>query len=106
LFWRLRRPFVQLGGSQDAVLQTIKFSADDTWIVVQRHLSSEIAGDDLNEDYRLLRSLLDEAGKESLRVEELAWLNKRDAIKNPQERLEFTNARVASLEDRIHKLRK
>jgi hypothetical protein len=202
---------IQLGGSQDAGPQTIKFSTDDTWIVVQRHLSSgsifsfyrkqahggytedesaedfsdnggidkmatseqvdrssvsfekwtegfgpyafvfswnarlsrrgpdtfmllcrgwrgvydlqkhavvktlepsriltatEIAEDDLNEDYRLLRSLLDEAGKESLRVEELAWLNKRHAIKNPQERLEFTNARVASLEDRIHKLRK
>jgi uncharacterized protein YecT (DUF1311 family) len=68
--------------------------------------ATEIAEDDLNEDYRLLRTLLDEAGKESLRVEELAWLSERDAIKNPQERLEFTNARVASLEDRIHKLRK
>jgi hypothetical protein len=30
----------QLGGSQDAEPQTIEFSADDAWIVVQRHLSS------------------------------------------------------------------
>jgi len=30
----------QLGGSQDAEPQTIDFSVDDAWIVVQRHLSS------------------------------------------------------------------
>lgn len=61
---------------------------------------------DLNETYGKLRSLLDESGKESLRVEELAWLKKRDAIKSPQEKLDFTTARVIELQDRIEKLRK
>jgi len=67
---------------------------------------SQGAEEDLNEAYSQLRSLLDEAGKERLRVEELAWLHKREAIKNPEERLEFTTSRVGELEDRIHKLRK
>jgi len=35
-----------------------------------------------------------------------AWLKKRDAIKSPQEKLEFTTARVIELQDRIEKLRK
>jgi hypothetical protein len=34
------------------------------------------------------------------------YLKSSDAIKNPQERLEFTTARVTELEDRIHKLGK
>jgi uncharacterized protein YecT (DUF1311 family) len=41
---------------------------------------SEEAEEALNEDYRQLRSLLDDAAKERLRVEEVAWLSKRDAI--------------------------
>jgi uncharacterized protein YecT (DUF1311 family) len=61
---------------------------------------------DLNETYGKLRSLLDESGKESLLVEELAWLKKRDAIKSPQEKLDFTTARMIELQDRIEKLRK
>ena len=61
---------------------------------------------DLNETYGKLRSLLDESGKESLLVEELALLKKRDAIKSPQEKLDFTTARVIELQDRIEKLRK
>jgi hypothetical protein len=68
--------------------------------------ASEDAERELNENYRELRSLLDEQSKESLRVEELAWLRKRDAIKNLREKTDFTNARVTELEDRIHKLRK
>jgi uncharacterized protein YecT (DUF1311 family) len=68
--------------------------------------ASEVEEEHPNENYRQLRSLLDKAGKESLRVEELAWLKKRDAIKNPQEKLEFTRARVNDLQDRTEKLRK
>jgi len=60
----------------------------------------------LNDIYRELRSLLDEPGKESLRVEELVWLKKRDEIENPREKTDFTNARCDELGDRIQKLRK
>jgi hypothetical protein len=60
----------------------------------------------LNDIYRGLRSLLDEPGKESLRVEELVWLKKRDEIENPREKTDFTNARCDELGDRIQKLRK
>jgi uncharacterized protein YecT (DUF1311 family) len=66
---------------------------------------SEEAEEALNEDYRQLRSLLDDAAKERLRVEEVAWLSKRDAIKNPQERCDFTNTRVTELENRIQALK-
>jgi hypothetical protein len=68
--------------------------------------ASEAEEEALNANYRQLRNLLDESGKENLRIEELAWLKKRDAIKNQQERLEFTSARVSELEDRMQKLRK
>jgi hypothetical protein len=67
--------------------------------------ASEDAEEALNEDYRQLGSLLDEASKERLRAEELAWLSKRDAIKSPQERCDFTNARVTEFESRIQTLK-
>jgi hypothetical protein len=34
-----------------------------------------------------------------MRVEELAWLKKRDAIRNPQQKLKFTSARVNEVDD-------
>ena len=68
--------------------------------------AAEDAEATLNDIYHKLRSLLDEPAKESLRVEELAWLKKRDEIKDPQEKTDFTNARCDELGDRIQKLRK
>jgi hypothetical protein len=68
--------------------------------------AGEDAGETLNQVYRELRSLVDKQDKESLRLEELASLNKRDAIKSLQEKNVFTNFRVTELEDRIQKLRK
>lgn len=76
------------------------------WDELGNRVASAIAEEKLNEDYRKLRNLLDDPGKESLRLEELAWLNKRDAIKSLQEKNVFTNFRVTELEDRIQKLRK
>ena len=83
-----------------------KHAVIKTLVAARILTASELEEEDLNENYRQLRSLLGEADKESLRVQELAWLEKRDAIKNPQERLEFTTARVNELQDRIEKLRK
>jgi hypothetical protein len=67
---------------------------------------TELTEQELNADYRDLRNLLDAAAKDSLRLEEVEWLKKRDAIKSPQERLEFTMARVGEFEERIAKLKK
>jgi hypothetical protein len=68
--------------------------------------ASETWEEALNEDYRKLRDLLDETGRENLKTEERAWLKKRDSIKSAQERAEFTGARVNELENKISNLKK
>ena len=67
---------------------------------------TELSEQELNTDYRELRDLLDAAVKESLRLEQVEWLKKRDAIKSPQGKVEFTMARVSEIEERIAKLKK
>jgi hypothetical protein len=71
-------------------------------VLTQTQLSEQ----ELNTDYRELRNLLDTAAKESLRLEQVDWLKKRDALKIRQEKVEFTMARVSELEERIAKLKK
>lgn len=67
---------------------------------------TELQEQQLNDNYRELRDLLDPKGKEALRLEELDWLKKRDAIKTSPEKLEFTTTRVDQLQERIEKLKK
>jgi hypothetical protein len=67
---------------------------------------TEVSEQELNTDYRELRDLLDTAAKESLRLEQVEWLKKRDALKSRQEKVEFSMARVSEFEERIAKLKK
>ena len=67
---------------------------------------TDLQEEQLNDNYRELRGLLDPKAKEALRLEELDWLKKRDAIKTSPEKLEFTTARADQLQERIEKLKK
>jgi len=56
---------------------------------------------ELNQVYGELRGLLDAKGRERLKLEEEAWLRKRDAIRNREQRLSFVTERIELLQSRI-----
>jgi hypothetical protein len=58
---------------------------------------------DLNQVYGELRGLLDAKGKERLKIEEEAWLKKRDAIRDPGKKLLFVTERIEALQSRINR---
>jgi uncharacterized protein YecT (DUF1311 family) len=55
---------------------------------------------ELNKVYGALRSKLDAAGKESLKVEELAWLKLREEMPTEDKKLDFTRIRIRELRGR------
>jgi hypothetical protein len=68
-------------------------------------LVDRLAVDDrqLNSTYQELIAVLDAAAVKELRSEQRAWLKKRDAVKDPEERARFIERRVRELLDRVRK---
>jgi Lysozyme inhibitor LprI len=62
---------------------------------------SDLSDQDLNQVYGELRGLLDAKGKERLKIEEEAWLKKRDAITDPEEKLSFVMERIEALQSQV-----
>jgi hypothetical protein len=67
---------------------------------------TELAEKELNDKYPELQALLEPSARNKLRLEEIEWLKKRDSIEGLRQKLEFTEARVAELENRIAALKK
>jgi uncharacterized protein YecT (DUF1311 family) len=66
---------------------------------------TDLAEKELNDKYPELQALLEPSARSNLRLEEIEWLKKRDSIGDPRQKLEFTEARVAKLENRIAALK-